>query len=131
MGSLSNYAENKILDHLMGKTSYAMPTIYVALSTADPLETGAGLAEPSGNGYARQATAGDDWNAAASGATDNASAIVFAEATGSWGTLTHFALFDAISGGNMIGYGALTVSKVVTSGDTVSFAAGALDATLD
>ncbi len=131
MGSLSDYAENKILDHLMGKAAYTMPTVYVALSTADPLDTGAGVAEPSGNGYARQATAGADWNAAASGAIDNANAIAFAQATGSWGTLTHFALYDALTGGNMIGHGTLTTSKAVTNGDTVSFAAGALDATLD
>ncbi|VAV82521.1 hypothetical protein MNBD_DELTA01-1617 [hydrothermal vent metagenome] len=131
MGSLSDYAENKILDHLMGKAAYTMPTVYVALSTADPLDTGAGVAEPSGNGYARKATAGVDWNAAASGAIDNANAIAFAQATGSWGTVTHFALYDALTGGNMIGHGTLTTSKVVTSGDTVSFAAGALDATLD
>jgi len=131
MGSFADYIENKFLDHLVGKTSYTMPTAYVGLSTADPLDDASGLAEPSGNGYARVSTAGGDWNAAASGAIDNANDITFPEASGSWGTLTHFAIFDAASGGNMLAHGSLSVSKAVGSGDTVKFAAGDLDITLD
>jgi len=131
MGSFSNYLENEILDHLFGKMTYAPPTIYVGLSTADPGDDGAGLAEPSGGSYARVATAAADWNAAGSGSLDNANAIEFAEASASWGTITHFALFDAASSGHMLAHGALTTSKTVSSGDTASFAAGALDITLD
>jgi hypothetical protein len=93
--SASDYTENKILDHLTGKTSFTKPTTYVGLSTADPTDDASGLAEPSGNGYARVETSGSDWDAAASGATANAAEITFPEATGSWGTVTHFALFDA------------------------------------
>lgn len=131
MGSFSNYLENEILDHLFGKATYASPTIYVGLSTSDPGDDGAGLAEPSGGSYARVATAATDWNTASSGSLDNATAIEFAEASASWGTITHFALFDAASSGNMLAHGSLTTSKTVSSGDTASFAAGALDITLD
>lgn len=127
MGSFSDYWENEILDHLFGKGSYTPPTIYVGLSTADPTDDGSGLAEPSGSGYARVETAGSDWDAAVAGALDNANAIQFAAATGSWGTITHFALFDAISGGNMLAHGALSASQSITSGKTARFAAGALD----
>jgi len=60
MGGFSNYWENKILDHIFGKGSYAPPTIYVGLSTADPTDDGSGLAEPSGNAYSsRQPEAGE------------------------------------------------------------------------
>ncbi len=131
MGSFSNHWEDEILDHLFGKGSYTPPTIYVALSTADPTDDASGLAEPSGNGYARKVTAASDWNASSGGATANANAIEFAEASGSWGTVTHFALYDALSGGNMLAHGSLTTSKAITSGDTASFAAGDLDVTLD
>ena len=131
MGSFANYLETKILDHIVGKTSYTMPTVYVGLSTADPTDGASGLAEPSSGSYARVATAGGDWNAAASGAIDNANEITFPEATGSWGTITHLALFDAASGGNMIAHGALASSTAVENGDIASFAAGALDITLD
>ena len=131
MGSFSDFWENEILDHIFGKGSYTPPTIYVGLSTADPLDDASGLAEPSGNGYARVSTAGADWNTAAAGAPDNANDITFPQATGSWGTVTHFALYDAATAGNMLAHGSLDTSKAVNNGDTVKFAAGDLDVTLD
>lgn len=131
MGSFSNFWEDEILDHVFGKGAYTPPTIYVGLSTADPTEDGSELAEPSGDGYARVTTAGSDWDASSGGATANATAIEFPEATASWGTLTHFALFDAASGGNMLAHGALDDSKAIGSGDTARFAIGDLEVTLD
>jgi hypothetical protein len=131
MGSFADYWENEILDHLFGKGSYTPPTIYVGLSTADPTDDASGLAEPSGNSYARVATASADWNVASGGAIANVNDITFPEATGSWGTITHFAIFDAASAGNMLAHGALNVSKSISSGDTAKFAAGDLDVTLD
>jgi hypothetical protein len=131
MGSFSNYWENKILDHIFGKGNYTPPTIYVGLSTADPLDNGSGLAEPLGNGYARTQTSASDWNAASSGVTNNANEIIFSEATGSWGTITHFALFDAATSGNMLCYGALSQSRAIVSGDKARFAAGDLNVSLD
>ncbi len=129
--SFSDYLEVKVLDHVFGKTAYTMPTVYVGLSTADPLDSGAGLAEPAGAGYARVATTGADWNAAAAGSISNANALTFPQATGSWGTVTHFALFDAATAGNLLASGALTAAKAVGNGDTVKFNAGQLSATLD
>jgi hypothetical protein len=131
MGTFSDYWENEILDHVFGKGSYTPPTIYVGLSTADPGDSGAGLSEPSGNGYARAQTTASDWNVAADGHVDNANPILFATATGDWGTLTHFALFDAASGGHLLAYGTLSEPKAFGSNDTARFAAGELDVTLD
>lgn len=128
--SFADYLELKILDHITGKTSFTKPTCYVGLSTADPGEDASGLAEPSGNGYARVATAGADWEAAASGATQNANVITFPTASGSWGTLTHFALFDALTSGNMLASGALTSPQAITTNQIPRFAIGALDITL-
>lgn len=131
MGSFSDYWENEILDHIFGKGSYTPPTIYVGLSTADPTDSGAGLAEPSGNGYARVQTSALDWNAAANGSLNNAGNITFAQATGNWGTITHFALFDAATAGNMLAHGALSQSKLVSESDTARFEAGDLQISLD
>jgi len=126
MGSLSNYAENAILDHVLKTTPFSVPTnIYVALSTADPLDTGAGIAEPEGGGYERVIC--NSWDEAASRATANTADVVFPEATGNWGTITHFALFDAITAGNMLAHGALAVSKTVDTGIDAKFAAGDID----
>jgi hypothetical protein len=133
-GSASDYAENKILDHIVGKTSFTMPTVYVALCTAEPGEanSGAGLSEvANSNGYARVATAGGDWNAASGGATSNANAITFPQASGSWGTITHYALMTSPVWGEgyMLIWADLTTPKSITSGDTPQFAAGDLDLT--
>lgn len=131
MGSFNDYTETKVLDHITGKASFTMPTAYVGLSTADPTDDASGLAEPSGNNYSRVTTSGSDWDAAASGATANAAALTFPEASGSWGTVTHYALFDAATSGNMLCHGTLDASRVITSGITPRFAVGALDITLD
>jgi len=130
MGGFSDYWENKILDHIFGKGSYTPPTIYVGLSTADPTDDGSGLAEPSGNGYARTQTSASNWNAASNGSLDNVSDITFAQATGSWGTITHFALFDAATAGNILAHGVLSQSKTIGNSDTARFLAGDLDISL-
>jgi hypothetical protein len=107
-----------------------MPTAYVGLYTAAPTDAGGGT-EVSGNNYARVATAGADWAAASGGATSNANAITFPTPSGSWGTVTHFGIFDASTAGNLLWWGLLTTSKTIGSGDSASFAAGALDLTDD
>lgn len=131
MGGFSDYWENKILDHIFGKGSYTPPTIYVGLSTADPTDDGSGLVEPSGNGYARVQTSAAGWNAASNGSLDNAGNITFAQASGNWGTITHFALFDAAAAGNILAYGALSQSKSISESDTARFEAGDLQVSLD
>lgn len=131
MPGFSDYWENEVLDHLFDKGVYAPPTIYVALSTGDPLDDGAGAAEPSGGSYARLETANVDWTAAAAGAISNADTIEFAPASAAWGTITHFALYDAAVGGHLLAYGPLTSAKAVAAGDAVRFPAGSLNVTLN
>ena len=131
MGGFADHWENKILDHVFGKASYTPPTIYLGLSTSNPLDDATGLAEPSGNGYARVQTSAPDWSDASGGSLDNAHNMTFAEATGSWGTITHFVLFDAATGGNMLAHGALSQPRAVSSSDTARFAAGDLSISLD
>lgn len=122
MGSISDYLENSLLDHLLKNTVYTPPgSIYLALSTADPTEDGSGIAEPSGNGYARAKC--NTWNAAASRQTENTNQVSFATPTGSWGKITHFGIFDALTGGNFLGYGALSVPRTVATGDDMKLPA--------
>lgn len=128
--SKTDYAENKTLDHITGKSNWAAITCRVALFTAAPSDAGGGT-EVSGGSYARVTTAAGDWDAASGGATANANPITFPTASASWGTVTHFALFDAASGGNMLRWGALGTPKAIGSGDTASFPAGSLDLTED
>ena len=130
MGSKANYLENEILDHIFGKGAYTPPTIYVALYTVTPSDSAPGT-EVSGGSYARKATVAGNWNVAASGATANGAELAFVTATGDWGTVVAFALMDAVSGGNMLYWGAVTPNKDIDNGDTARFAAGELDITED
>jgi len=127
-GSFGDFLENELLDHIFGcgdRNWSLAGNLWVALSSADPGDDGAGLAEPTGIGsYARVSTTSSDWNVAASGSVSNANDITFPEATASWGTQTHFALMDAVSGGNMLAHGSLDTSKTIDSGDTAKFTGG-------
>lgn len=122
MGSISNYLENELLDHVLNQNTYSPPsTVYLGLSTADPLDDGSGLSEPSGGGYARQAIT---FGAASSRRVTQNADVTFPQATADWGTITHWALFDAATGGNMLAHGSLASSKNVVSGNTPSVASG-------
>lgn len=128
MGNISNYLANELLDHIFGKGTYTPPAnIYVELSTTAPTDSGGNVTPPSGGGYARKQTAPSDWNMAAGRIIDNANAIEFAEASGPWGTISYFTLWDAAEAGNFLGWGALATPKAVDSGDTARFAAGDLN----
>lgn len=135
----TTYLDKSLVDSVFGDTAYAVPaTLYVALSTTTPTQAGASFTEPSGSGYARVAVANSTANfgaAATQPATGyevvNAVALAFPAATGAWGTVTYFGVFDAATGGNLLAYGALTTAQTIASGDTASFAASALTITLD
>ena len=125
---MSDYLENEILDHILGTGSYTMPSaVYIGLSTGSFGDDNSGT-ELSGSGYARVAAT---FNAAASGTADNASAIQFAAATGSWGCVSHFGIFDASTGGNLLIHGAFTTAKTIASGDILKIDAGDLDISAD
>lgn len=127
MAALSDYAENELLDHLLGTGAFTMPTqVYVAAFTTDPTDAGSGT-EVSGGSYARVAV---DFNAAASGAANPTGDVTFPEATASWGTVTHAALMDAATAGNMLMHGALAAPKAIDTGDTLRIPAADLDVSL-
>ncbi|PEJ57384.1 hypothetical protein CN692_13300 [Bacillus sp. AFS002410] len=84
--NLTNYAQAKLLDHVLGTTAFTKPTtIYVSLHTADPTETGSTAAEIVGNGYVRQAiTFAAGTNAAGiATALSNGADVLFPAATAS------------------------------------------------
>lgn len=133
---LSTSLKNALLDAVFGGVAYTPETdIYIGLSSTTPTVTGTNVTEPSGGAYARVQKVNNPTNfPAASGAVkSNGTVITFPQATGTWvagANLTHVVLYDASSGGNFLGYGALTVAKPVMNGDTASFAIAELDVTL-
>ena len=132
MSEFSTFLENKIIDHLLRNQSYTPPTtVYVALFTADNgLEGGTITGEVSGGSYARYDSSGK-WAAPAAGAVQTNAECAFTQASADWGTVVAFAIFDAVSGGNMLYWGDLTASKTVNNGDTFKFPSGDIDLTED
>lgn len=135
MAGKSDYLEAAILNHIFRTTALTQPgTLYVALFTAAPSDAGGGT-EVAGGSYARASvgSADADWSAPSGDPRQvgNAGAITFPTATGTWGTLTHFAIMDAASAGNQLYWGALTSTPTISSGMTPSFAAGALTVSED
>jgi hypothetical protein len=119
MGSFNDFLELELLDHVFNAAYTPAATVYLGLSIADPGDDGAGLDEPSGNGYIRKAIA---FSAASSRSVTQNGIVQFNQASGPWGTLTHYGIFDAESGGNQLAHGALNESKVVISGNTPAVA---------
>lgn len=129
MAALSDYAEKLLLDWMMTTGSATRPTTwFVALYTSAPGDGGGGT-EVSGGGYARQSVL---FNAAATpgGTTSNTADVSFTATGGDYGTVTHLGIFDAVSTGNLLWHGALTASKTVEDGDTITFTAGNIDLTM-
>lgn len=125
--SFTNYLETSVLQWALTNGTPTRPTAwYVGLFTAAPGEAGGGT-EVSGSGYTREAAT---FTVSGNLATNNA-AIEWPTATGSWGTITHVAVFDAETSGNMLAYAAVAASKIISTGDVLRIPAGDLDVTLD
>ena len=132
-GSKSDFLEDEILDHVLGNAAYSAPsTVYIALYTADPSDSGGGT-EVTGGSYVRLSVTNDatSWPAASGGAKSNGIALTFITATASWGTVTAFGIFDAVTTGNLLYCAELTTNKSIDDGDTGEFAVGDLDVTED
>jgi hypothetical protein len=124
---MSNYLENKVLDYVLrDQADWAPAAVYLSLHTADPTDAGTG-AECSGGSYARQAITFNAAHATA-GTIDNSSVEEFTNMPAC--TVTHIGVWDAASSGNLLFFGAVTASKAVGAGDTISLSAGSLDITL-
>lgn len=145
MTAMTDYLENKLIDQIFRGQAFTFPTtLYIGLFTANPTDTGGGT-EVSGNAYARvsvasslanwagtQAAASTVASSGSSGTTSNNGVITFPTPTPSgWGTVTGMGIFDAASGGNLLVWSPLTASKVVNSGDNVTFPAASLSFQID
>ena len=125
--SLTNTFETTVLTWLLTASSATRPTAwYIGLFTAAPNDTGGGT-EVSGTGYVREAVTFTVTGDTAS----NSGAVEWPVAGGSWGTITDLAIFDAVTGGNMIGYATLTAAKTIATGDVFRIPLNDLDITLD
>ena len=125
--SLSDTFETTTLKWLLTADAVTRPTAwYIGLFTAAPSDAGGGT-EVSGGSYARKSVA---FTVSGNLAT-NSAAVEFDVATADWGIITSVAVFDAVSGGNMIAYATLTASKTIANGDVLRIPLNELDITMD
>jgi hypothetical protein len=127
MAAISNYLENALINATLRNTAYSSAaTVYVALFTTDPTDAGSGT-EVTGGSYARVAAS---FGAPSNGSSATDADVNFAQATDNWGTVTHFGIYDALTSGNLLYHGALTVSKTIGTGDVFKIPTGSLTVTL-
>ena len=137
MAGLTNYLEDKIMNHVFGSTTFTKPTNwYVGLLTASPSDSSGGT-EVTGGSYARQVCA---FTITGSGTAlaANTSAITFPTATADWGIVGWIGIYDAASSGNLVAYQNLqksdfstTTTKTVNDGDIFKFNASTIKIQLD
>ena len=129
-GAKSDFLENQVLDvYLRNGTLERGATVQAALYTASTgLEVNNPTSEVSGGSYARQNVsfgAPGAIGGAEAGTVKNSAEVTFPEATGAWGTVTHFAILDTSA--NVLYYGALDASRNVQSGDIFKFETDAIE----
>lgn len=133
-GGKSNYASNKVLDHLDGKTSFTMPaTVGLALCTTAPTatSTGATIVEPTYTGYAEKKLEAAVFNASASQKVTSASVIEFAACTAGSGVILGWVLKDSttVGAGNCLLWGACPSTTISTTATPPTVNSGALELT--
>ena len=125
---MSDYLELKFLDHFTGTASTTAPSaVYLGLSTGSLADDASGT-ELSGNNYTRKAIT---FASASGGSIASNASVEFNSATGSWGTISHWGIWDASSGGNLLFHGAFTASKAIATGDILKVASGSLTISAD
>lgn len=112
----TDYYRKKAIDDLTGIAPFSPPTLYLALFTADPTETGSLTSEVTAGGYARQSLSGVMGAADTTGFSVNTTAITFGPASADWGTITFFGAMDGASGGHMLISGAPSTPRTITTG---------------
>jgi hypothetical protein len=127
MAAMSDFLENALINATLRNTTYTSPAVvYVGLFTTDPTDANVGT-EVTGGSYAREAAS---FAAPSNGSSTTDADITFPTATGNWGTVTHFGIYDAATTGNLLYHGVLNNSKTIQTGDILKIEAGNLTVTL-
>ncbi|MDV6318807.1 hypothetical protein [Chromohalobacter sp. HP20-39] len=139
MSAFSDYLEEGVLQHTLRGNSLPTPsTIYIALFTSDPTDADTGN-EVSDSAYIRQDAAkggsiDSGWTAPATSGDgkmcSNAKLIQFPPVADGSVTVTHYALFDAQAGGNMLYHAPFSVSKTLEINDVLSIDIGGMQVIL-
>ncbi len=127
----STYFLNCIMGNVfMTKLSPTLPKkMYLGLSSTAPEVDGTGVSEPLASaGYQRVELT--NLGEPVHGVISNSGEIQFDESSASWGTITHFVLFDSPTDGNLLMFNKLSQSRSVETATIVMVKTGSLKLTL-
>ena len=138
MSAASNYTETNVINSLLRGVTFPVPTtVYVSLHTANPGETGGSeVSTAAWPAYVRKDAAvggaiSTGWAAPTDGVTTNSKQVTYPGMNGASNvTVSHWALYDAATTGNLLAYGALQTSRTLQPGDVFVFDIGALTVTM-
>ena len=127
----TTYFLNQVMGNLFKtKETPALPSeYYIGLSSTAPNISGGNVTEPlSNSGYKRVKL--ENLSEPADGVITNEQAISFDESTGSWGTMSHVVIYDALEAGNLLMYDTLSTPRNVEAATIVTIKANSLTLTL-
>lgn len=123
---MSTYLSNKLLNHTFRNTAYTPPaTVYAALFTVAPDADNVGGTEVVGGSYARQAVT---FTVSTAGTTYNSAVVTFSAMPAC--TVVAGALYDALTGGNLLEVGPFSFRRTVAATTDLSVMVGDIVAVL-
>jgi len=129
----SIYLADKLNDHVLRNTAYTPPSsVYLAIFTSsNGLDSNDAPSqdEVTGGAYQRVTIDGmsKQFTLSANKISSNNEDWEFSKATTPWGIVTHSAIMDAVTGGNVLYWDALNTPRGVLVDDILRFLAGELD----
>jgi hypothetical protein len=113
LSGISTFASHRILDFLLGRTAFAVPSIFhIGLSSTPLGVDGIGATEPADPNYRRVAISNDkvSFSVAANKIISIIRDFTFPLSSVNWPRCTHFLIYDNNVGGNIWFYGELQTS---------------------
>lgn len=134
MANATDYLENKLLQGILGGTNITFTQKpYIGLLTAAPSDSSTGT-EVSGTNYSRVQVGGTgqgDFSVGGTGTATNSAPFEFPDAQSLWGTVTHVALYDAFTGGNILIFATLQSSATINDGDIFKIPSSGFEITVN
>lgn len=126
----TSYFANCVIGNVFRtKTSPSLPEeYYIGLSTTAPSVDGSGVSEPSDAAYSRVRLS--SLTVPTDGVIRNEEAISFPDSVEDWGTITHFVIYDAVTGGNLLIYNTVDKPRLIQADSQITFKAKGLSLAL-
>lgn len=127
MSGFSTYLAQNIINSTLRGQAFTVPTtLYLALFTSDPTDDNITTNEVAGAWYARKATGAWSAPVGTGNSSSNSNQVLWDAVTGSAVTVSHWAIYDAATSGNMLYSDSIGTAKTFNVSDVPFIAAGTL-----